>query len=176
MYDTVRRISGSRDTGQTSGDGAKSVKLFDETIQVEAEIDTLPGISGHADKNGLISWLEGFQKKPEIVFVNHGDPDASEAFANCLNRELGYRAFAPYSGAEFDLLENRWLSFPEGEPVKRDTPVGGTEKRRTSPAFLELMEEAEKLLKVCRGLEGRANKELRSYAEHIRKLIAKMEK
>ena len=162
--------------GRLLVDGAKSVKLFDETIQVEAEIDTLPGISGHADKNGLISWLEGFQKKPEIVFVNHGDPDASEAFANCLNRELGYRAFAPYSGAEFDLLENRWLSFPEGEPVKRDTSAGGTEKRKTSPAFLELMEEAEKLLKVCRGLEGRANKELRSYAEHIRKLIAKMEK
>ena len=160
--------------GRILVDGAKSVKLFNETVQVEAEIDTLPGISGHADKNGLISWLNGFRAKPEVVFVNHGDADAAEAFTNCLNRELGYRAFAPYSGAVFDLMENRWLFFPEGIPLSRDLPTGG--KRKSSPAFLELISELEHLEKTCRGLEGRANKELRGYTEQIRKLIAKMEK
>lgn len=160
--------------GRILVDGAKSVKLFNETIQVEAEIETLPGISGHADKNGLITWLQSFQEKPEIVFVNHGDPDAAESFTNCLNRELGYRAFAPYSGAEFDLLEGRWIRFPEGVPVERDVPAAG--RRKVSEAFTELIRAVEDLMKTCRGLEGRANKELRGYTEHIRKLIAKMEK
>ena len=159
--------------GRTLVDGAKSVKLFNETIQVEAEIDTLPGISGHADKNGLIAWLQGFREKPKFVFVNHGDADAAEAFTNCLNREMGYRAFAPYSGATFDLLEERWIRFPEGVPIKRDTPAA---VKKVNPVLAELIEAAERLLEICRGLDGRANRDLRSYAETIRKLIAKIEK
>ena len=160
--------------GRVLVDGAKSVKLFNETVQVEAEIDTLPGVSGHADKNGLISWLQGFREKPKIVFVNHGDPDAMEAFTNCLNRELGYRAFAPFSGATFDLLEERWISFPEGVAIQRDTP-GGV-RRKANPVLDELIAAAEALLSVCRGLDGRANRDLRNYTETIRKLISKIEK
>ncbi len=158
--------------GRVLVDGAKSVKLFNETIQVEAEIETLPGISGHADKAGLLSWLQGFRKKPEFVFVNHGDADACEAFTECLKREYGYSAFAPYSGAEFDLLQKRWISFPEGERIEKES--SGTQQRKSSPAFLELIETAEKLLRVARGLEGRANRDLRSYTESLRQLIAKM--
>ena len=160
--------------GRILVDGAQSVKLFNETIQVEAEIDTLPGISGHADKNGLIDWLKGFEKKPEMIFVNHGDADSVDAFTEYLNRDLGYRAFAPYSGAEFDLLKGRWISFPEGELIEHDAPA--VKQRKTSPAFTELVEAAEKLLQTARSLEGRANKELRSYAESIRKLTGKMER
>ena len=160
--------------GRVLVDGAKSVKLFNETVQVEAEIDTLPGVSGHADKNGLISWLQGFREKPKIVFLNHGDPDAIESFSNCLNRELGYRAFAPYSGAIFDLLEERWITFPEGVAIQRDTSAGP--RRKANPVLDELIAAAEALLNLCRGLDGRANRDLRNYTEMIRKLIAKIEK
>ena len=160
--------------GRILVDGAKSVKLFNETVQVEAEIETLPGISAHADKAGLIAWLQGFREKPELIFVNHGDPEAMDAFTEHLNKELGYRAFAPYSGAVFDLLENRWVSFPEGIPIKREGSAG--KKKTVSEAYTGLIGAAEKLLSVCRSLEGRANRELRSYTESIRKLTAKMEK
>lgn len=34
-------------------DGAPSVKLFGEQIEVSAQIKSLKGISGHADMNGL---------------------------------------------------------------------------------------------------------------------------
>ena len=160
--------------GRILVDGVESVKLFNETIQVNAEIDTLPGISGHADKGGLIRWLQGFERKPELVFVNHGDADSADSFTECLNRELGYRAFAPYSGAEFDLMANRWISFPEGELIERNVPA--PKQRKVSPDFTALIAAAEQLLKTAKSLEGHANKELRSYAESIRKLIAKMER
>ena len=160
--------------GRILVDGAQSVKLFNEKIEVNAEIETLPGISGHADKNGLIRWLEGFEKKPEMVFVNHGEADSADSFTECLNRELGYRAFAPFSGAVFDLLLGRWIDFPEGELIVRDAPTGKV--RKTSPDFTALVAAAEKLLKTAKSLEGRANKELRGYTESIRKLTAKMEK
>ena len=160
--------------GRILVDGAQSVKLFNEKIEVNAEIETLPGISGHADKNGLIRWLKGFEKKPEMVFVNHGEADSADSFTECLNRELGYRAFAPFSGAVFDLLLGRWIDFPEGELIVRDAPTGKV--RKTSPDFTALVAAAEKLLKTAKSLEGRANKELRGYTESIRKLITKMEK
>lgn len=46
-------------------EGEKDVKLFGESIEVRARIETLRGISGHADMNGLLKWLEGFQTTPK---------------------------------------------------------------------------------------------------------------
>ena len=153
-------------------DGAKSVKLFNEEISVNAQIDVLPGVSGHADKMGLISWLRGFEKKPELVFVNHGDPEAADSFTKCLNEELGYRAFAPYSGTCFDLLRGEFDYVAEPRPIeKKSAPTG-----KAARIFAELLAAAERLLAICRKLEGRPNKELQRYTKEIEKLSDAMEK
>ena len=160
--------------GRILVDGAKHVRLFNEDIQVEAEIDTLPGISGHADKAGLLRWLGGFAEKPDLIFVNHGDPETADAFAACLNDELGYHAYAPYSGACFDLLRRSFVRMPEGKPVEKQS--GGGKQRKTSPVYTRLLEAAERLLRVAKGLEGHANKELAGYADAITSLADKMER
>ena len=157
--------------GRILVDGAKKVKLFGEEIRVAAQIDVLPGVSGHGDKNGLIRWLQGFDEKPELVFVNHGDPLVSDSFVTCLEKELGYHAFAPYSGTEFDLLTGRFTRVTKGIPVEKKA-----KQRSTSPAFLRLVAAAEKLLETARGLEGHANRELSSFADAVEKLTRKMEK
>ena len=43
--------------GRTLIEGATDVKLFGEAIEVRAEICQLTGLSGHADKNGLLAWI-----------------------------------------------------------------------------------------------------------------------
>jgi len=53
--------------GRIIYDGAKAVKIFGETIEVHAEITLLDGISGHADRDGLLDWIGGFDKKPAMV-------------------------------------------------------------------------------------------------------------
>ena len=158
--------------GRSLVDGVKNVKLFNEEIQVNATIDVLPGVSGHADKDGLIAWLQGFEKKPELVFVNHGDPDAAEAFTDCLNKELGYRATAPYSGSRFDLLTDQWEYIAQPRPIKRAAP----KQRSLSKAFEKLLAAAERLLRVAKAMEGRPNKVLEAFAKDIDKLSDKMEK
>ena len=85
------------------------MKLFGETVQVAAEICKMPGISGHADVNGLIEWAKAFETRPKHVFVTHGDDTVTEIFAQRLKEELGYDATAPFSGTEYDLLENRCI-------------------------------------------------------------------
>ena len=159
--------------GRVLVDGVKHVKLFNEDIQVEAEIDTLPGISGHADKDGLLRWLGGFAEKPKLVFVNHGDPDAADAFTACLNNELGYHAYAPYSGACYDLLHRDFVRMPEGRPVEKGS---GTKQRKVSAAFTRLVDAAERLLRIAKSLEGHANKELAGFADAVTRLADKMEK
>ena len=158
--------------GRSLVDGAKKVKLFNEEIQVNATIDVLPGVSGHADKDGLIAWLQAFQQKPELVFVNHGDPEAADAFVACLNDQLGYRAAAPYSGSCFDLLAGQWERIAEPKPIKRALP----RTRTVSKAFERLLAAAERLLNISKTLEGRPNRVLEGFARDIDRLSDKMEK
>ena len=89
--------------GRSLVEGIDEVKLFGEPIAVRAGIRSLTGLSGHADKNGLIDWLQGFTEKPERVFVVHGEDSVCMSFTECLKKEYGYQAYAPYSGTEFDL-------------------------------------------------------------------------
>ena len=58
--------------GRSLVEGAKTAKLFGEEIVVRAEILVLPGVSGHADVDGLDRWIKSYEKPPKKVFVNHG--------------------------------------------------------------------------------------------------------
>jgi len=157
--------------GRLLVDGLKKVKLFGDEIVVKAEIAQLPGVSGHADKNGLIAWLSGFEEKPRLVFVNHGDPDSADSFTACLNDELGYKAYAPYSGSSYDLLNDCHVEMTEGIAI-----VKKSKQPTVSAAFTRLVETAGKLLETAKTLQGRANKELNRYSEQLEEMIQKMKK
>ena len=157
--------------GRILVDGARKVKLFNEDIQVMARIDVLPGVSGHADKAGLIAWLGAFERKPQLVFVNHGDPDSADSFVQCLNTELGYSAFAPYSGTCFDLRRGEFEYIAKGRPIAEKP-----KRAAVSKAFSALVAAAERLVRVCGTMEGRPNKTLEGYARKIDALSSDMEK
>ena len=62
----------SRETvGAKLLDGAETVRLFGEDIQVRAEIFRIEAFSSHADKNMLRDWLKAIGPKKHI-FINHG--------------------------------------------------------------------------------------------------------
>ena len=113
-----------------------------------------------------------------MIFVNHGDPDAADAFTACLNDEKGFKAFAPYSGTSFDLLSGEFIESTEGKPIVKEKPLRGrrARARRVSPVFVRLISAAERLLRVAKKMEGRPNKELGSYADQINRMADKMEK
>lgn len=111
--------------GRNIIEGEKEVRLFGETITVNAHIEELAGVSGHADKKGLLNWVNHFEKKPERVFVVHGEDLVCEDFTKCLKEEYGYNAFAPYSGACFDLATNQMISEGVKIPVApKELPRG----------------------------------------------------
>lgn len=156
--------------GNTLLSGAKEVRLFGETIEVCAEIRQLPGVSGHADKEHLMGWLSAMQEKPEKVFVVHGDDEACEAFAASL-REIGYDAYAPYSGDAFELLTLQMVS--EGSREKRQRKPSA---KVSSNVFARLLAAGERLLSVIRKNEGVSNKDLAKFADQIDALSNKWDR
>ncbi len=154
--------------GRRLQDGARAVKLFGEEIAVRAQIATLHGTSGHADRDGLVNWLKGFQEKPAMVFVNHGEDDACTAFQNLLG-ELGYYAEAPYSGTEFDLLTGKMTIYTDSVPIKK----APKQDSRTRQIYGELLAAAESLLLLAKGRKGRPNKENAKLTSQIRTLVEK---
>ena len=89
--------------GRALIDGVKEVKLFGETIMVAAEIHNLEGFSGHADQNGLLDWLSGFQKIPKQIFLVHGEEEAKIALAKAAQEELGLSTTPVFANSEFEL-------------------------------------------------------------------------
>ena len=89
--------------GRLLVEGAKEVTLFGETIEVRAQIHNLEGFSGHADKDGLMAWLHGFQKPPKKLFLVHGEPESKIAFAGTVTEELGFPTVVVNANAEYEL-------------------------------------------------------------------------
>lgn len=96
--------------GRTLMDGAKEVKLFGESIAVQADVRRLSGISGHADQAGLLKWIGSFTGDIRHVFVAHGENEVAEGFAKRLQDELGRPATAPYNGESWDLTTDTLLA------------------------------------------------------------------
>ena len=155
--------------GRAIVEGAKEVKLFGETIEIRAKIEKLVGMSGHADKGGLLQWIKGFETKPERVFVVHGEDSVCKLFTECLKIEHGIKAYAPYSGTRYDLIANEFIY--EAEPV-----VLKKKAHAVSDVFARLVAAGQRLVAVIYKNEGCANKDLAKFADQINALCDKYDR
>ena len=142
--------------GRSLIEGTKEVKLFGEVIKVAADIVQLEGLSGHADKNGLLKWVNSFEKKPE------------EVFTSCLKDEYKFKARAPYSGDVFDLITGEWTEWGSRERIQK--------KPKQSSAYIRLLTASERLKSVIEHNEGGTNKDLGKFADQIIALCDKWER
>ena len=161
--------------GRIIHDGAPSVKIFGEQIDVNAEIAVLDGVSGHADREGLLRWLSQFEKKPSYVFVNHGDDECCTAFSQSVTDRFSIPSLAPYSGSEFDLLAGEWIRLTDPVLKKKKAPSGDgavSAKKQTNTDYLELKNALLDLTSYVGRIAGHANSEYRDLTRRIRALIS----
>ena len=154
--------------GRILVDGAERVKLFGEEIEVNAEVKVLAGVSGHADKNGLISWISAFNPKPAAVFIVHGEDRVAESFRLALIEEYHHNAYAPYSGSVYDLSSGKWEYIAEPVFIKKEVKQG-THKAE----YDKLINAGQKLLNIINASSGLANKDMIKFAEQIESLCNK---
>ena len=160
--------------GRTLIEGTDLVKLFGEPIEVKAEICQLTGMSGHADKDGLLRWVNAFTEKPRRVFVIHGEDEVENRFVDTLT-EQGFTACAPYNGAQWAIGAEGAVCLQEGTKVRVEQRTGEG-ANRAATVFQRLVSAGKRLLRVIEHNEGGANKDLAKFADQINALCDKWDR
>jgi metallo-beta-lactamase family protein len=81
----------------------EEVRIFGEPMRVRAEVASLDDLSGHADQEELLEWLEPMARYLRQVFLVHGEPQQSEALAKLLKSRYGLDVTVPAAGQSFRL-------------------------------------------------------------------------
>ena len=153
-------------------EGAESVKLFGEEIQVRAEIRSLSSFSSHADEKMLLNWLRNCP--PAIrLFVNHGEDKVTEWFADEASKMLRKPAAAPYSGEVWDLISGNLVHQAKVVPVIKKAAQPGSGSVKHSTEYIELVRTEKQLAEIVKNSQGVSNKELRKLTAEINRIINK---
>ena len=156
--------------GRTLLEGTKTVKLFGEEIAVNAKIVNFNGLSSHADRDHLLSWISDFKDpQPQHVFVVHGDREVAPFFAQTI-AGLGFEAHAPQYTEVYDLIANKQLA--PGYLPDRKARVSFT-RTKTSSAYERLVSVGEMMMESIKRSKGRDNKSLAWLADQLRHLLEK---
>ncbi len=78
--------------GRALQEGARTVRIHGQDVPVRATVETLGGLSAHADREEILRWLSGFRRPPGQTYVVHGEDRAAQGLAEALQTRLGWKA------------------------------------------------------------------------------------
>ena len=163
-------FQGEGTLGRALLNGVKSVKMFGEEIAVNAKIVNYQGLSSHADRDHLLEWIGAFKaKKPQHVFVVHGDREVAPYFAKSIT-QLGFTAHAPQYTEVYDLIADQVEEV--GYLPERKVKASFT---KSSAAYERLVAIGQMVVEFIRRSKGKDNKTLARYADQLRQLLDKWE-
>ncbi len=90
--------------GRSLRDGATLMRMFGQEVPVRATIETIDGLSAHADRGEILRWLAGFRRPPRMTYVIHGEPAAATSLSTLLAEKLGMQARPARDGESVTLL------------------------------------------------------------------------
>lgn len=76
--------------GRRLQEGTPAIRIHGHEIPVRARIDTIDGLSAHADQSELLRWLRGFERPPNATYLVHGEPNAAETLAAAVEEHFGW--------------------------------------------------------------------------------------
>jgi len=81
-----------------------TVKIFGESYHLRARVETINGLSAHADRQELLEWTGHMQKRPQHTFVVHGEEEAAFSLAAALRDEQHFpNVMVPELGQKFSI-------------------------------------------------------------------------
>lgn len=102
--------------GRKIVDGAKTVKIFGEEVSVNARVEYIEGYSGHADQQGLLNFVYSFIKKPEHIFLVHGEEQGQKVLRDKIIEDTEVPVTIPDYGETYELATNVKLT----DVIKRE--------------------------------------------------------
>lgn len=92
---------GSR--GRQLLDGAPTLNIHKQEIDVRARVLQMTMLSAHADWQETLRWLGGFTRPPKRTYLVHGDPEAQDALRDRVVSAKGWDVVIPEHGQRFEL-------------------------------------------------------------------------
>lgn len=89
--------------GRSLAHGAKFLRMLGADVAIRAKVETLDGLSAHADASELLEWLGKVPSLPKRVFITHGEPESARALKQGIERELGFECEIPRMHQEVEL-------------------------------------------------------------------------
>ncbi|MHC2070716.1 MBL fold metallo-hydrolase RNA specificity domain-containing protein [Bremerella sp. T1] len=90
--------------GRRMQEGEKTVRIHKRDVPVNAHLESISGLSGHAGQSELMQWVSGLPK-PKLVFLTHGEPESASVLSGLMRQRLGFRTIIPRMGESFELEE-----------------------------------------------------------------------
>ena len=79
------------------------LKMLGEEIELKAQVEVINALSAHADKNGLVDWLDEIKDNVRHAFAVHGETEKVTAMAELLKEHGIANAHAPHPGETFTI-------------------------------------------------------------------------
>lgn len=89
--------------GRSLLEGAKELRIHGREIKVRARVQSLDGLSAHADQGELLQWLAGFDEHPRATYLVHGEPNAAAALKEKIGARYGWETHVATDGAHVRL-------------------------------------------------------------------------
>ncbi len=88
--------------GRSLQDGAKTVRMFGAEVPVRARVETIHGLSAHADQQEILRWLGGFRRPPDRTYLVHGEPESVAGLATAIHDRYGWTVQVARDGERVD--------------------------------------------------------------------------
>lgn len=95
--------------GRALQEGATTLHIHGEDVPVKARVESLDGLSAHADREELLRWLSGFASAPRMTYLVHGEPEQAAGLAQTIQKRLGWQVRPALDGEEVRLPDREKL-------------------------------------------------------------------
>jgi metallo-beta-lactamase family protein len=75
--------------------GESEIKFHGSYHKINAEIMNMDFFSAHADQAEIINWLKSAEKKPKMIFLTHGEPEAADTLRLKIKDQLSVPTLVP---------------------------------------------------------------------------------
>lgn len=99
--------------GRRLSDGTKSIHLDGREVKVRAQVVTIHGWSGHADRIGLLDFAQQCLPRTKTFIIGIGEPSAARFLAQRIHGFLGVRAIAAVEGQTFLITKEGVVATPK---------------------------------------------------------------
>ena len=88
--------------GRRIKEGAESVTIHEQPVEVNAKVKAIGSFSAHGDRNKLRRWLKPEEGRVKKIFLVHGDEAVKPEFKAFLEEEIDSKVIIPQYWQEFE--------------------------------------------------------------------------